>query len=269
MEQRVTLEINHGVADVRLVRTGRANALDRAMFDALIDRGNRLKETAGLRAVVISGEGKGFCAGIDMGVLAEMKNGTIAGVANLVRRTHGVCNRFQYAAWVWHELPVPVIAAVHGFALGGGFQLALAADMRFVAPEAKFSLMEIKWGLVPDMGATHLMRHLAREDLIRELGYTGRIFNGKDAFDYGFATRLCDDPYARAMEVAREIAGKSPDAMRALKRLFNGVYDHGARSRLVEETVEQQALVGARNQLETVLADKENRAPVFVDAGVN
>lgn len=265
MEQRVTLEVSHGVADVRLVRTGKANALDGAMFDALIDCGNRLKETAGLRAVVISGEGKGFCAGIDMGVLAEMKNGAIAGVTDLVRRTHGLCNRFQYAAWVWREVPAPVIAAVHGFALGGGFQLALAADMRFVTSEAKFSLMEIKWGLVPDMGATQLLCHLAREDLIRELAYTGRIFDGKAAFDYGFATRLCDDPYAQAMDTAREIAGKSPDAMRALKRLFNGVYDRHARSRLIEETIEQQSLVGSRNQVETVVADKENRPPIFVE----
>ncbi|SEQ23518.1 crotonase/enoyl-CoA hydratase family protein [Thalassovita taeanensis] len=266
MKNRVTYEIDQGVADVRLVRTDKSNALDGAMFDALIDCGTQLKNTAGLRAVVISGEGSGFCAGIDMDVLKEMEGGAIAGAADIVTRTHGVCNRFQYAAWIWREMPVPVIAAVHGFALGGGFQLALGADMRFVAPDAKMALMEVKWGLVPDMGATHLMCHLVREDLVRDLGFTGRVFNGTQAHEYGLATRLSNAPHTEALQAARDIADKSPSAMRALKRLFNGAYDQPARDRLTQETIEQQKLVGGPDQVETVESRRMRRAPVFADA---
>lgn len=265
---RIKWELNDGVADVRLARPGKSNALDGAMFDALIDAGRQLGETAGLRAVVLSGEGKGFCAGIDMGVLSDMAGGTIAGTANLVPRTYGICNRFQYAAWVWRELPVPVIAAVHGFALGGGFEVALGADLRYMTADARLSVMEVRWGLVPDMGATQLMRHVAREDIVRELSYTGRVFSGAEAFNYGFATRLAEDPRAAALETAREIAGRSPDAVRALKRLFNDAVTSDARSGLIAETIEQQALVGSRNQMETVLADREGRPARFIDIPV-
>lgn len=263
--ERVRCEILDGVADVRLARPEKANALDGAMFDALIDTGRRLNDTRGVRAVVLSGEGRGFCAGIDMGVLAGMADGTIAGQRDLVSRTHGICNRFQYAAWVWRELAVPVIAAVHGFALGGGFQVALGADMRYMTDDARLSVMEVKWGLVPDMCATQLMRHLVREDLARELGYTGRIFTGAEALGYGFATRLADDPRRLALETAREIADKSPDSVRALKRLFNDAVVVAPRTGLIDETIEQQALVGTPNQMETVLADREKRKPRFSD----
>ena len=265
-DERVRFNICDGVADVRLVRQDKSNALDGAMFDALIDAGRQLAHTHGLRAVVLSGEGSGFCAGIDMSVLADMADGAIAGVADLVTRTHGICNRFQYAAWVWRELPVPVIAAVHGYALGGGLEVALGADIRYMTPDAKLSVMEVRWGLVPDMGATQLMRHLVREDLARELSYTGRVFTGADAFAYGLATRLADDPRQAALETAREIADKSPTAIRALKRLFNDAVTIDPRVGLINETIEQQALIGSRNQIETVLADREERKARFEDA---
>jgi len=265
MSNRVEFSIEDGVADVRLVRPDKSNALDAAMFDALVESGQLLKSTKGLRAVVLSGEGRGFCAGIDMHVLSEMKSGAIAGVRDLVSRTQGICNHFQYAAWVWRELPVPVIAAVHGFALGGGFELALGADIRYVTPDARLAVMEVKWGLVPDMGATQLMRHLARDDIVRELAYTGRIFSGDDALRYGFATRVEADPRAAALETALEIAAKSPDAVRALKRLFNNAAVVTPEAGLVAETVEQQALLASRNQLEAVHAGLANRVPQFVD----
>ncbi|MDO8704690.1 MAG: crotonase/enoyl-CoA hydratase family protein [Sulfuricaulis sp.] len=264
-KKRVQYNIQDGVAHVRMTRPDKSNALDGAMFDALIDAGRQLSGTKGVRAVVLSGEGRGFCAGIDMGVLADMAQGSIAGVRDLVPRTHGISNRFQYAAWVWRELPVPVIAAIHGFALGGGFEVALGADMRYMTPEAKLSVMEVRWGLVPDMGATQLMRHLAREDVVRELSYTGRIFNGAEALSHGLATRLSDDPIQMAVEMAREIADKSPDAVRALKRLFNEAVVSLPEAGLIAETVEQQALVGSRNQMETVIADREKRKAVFID----
>ena len=270
MTDRITVNIEHGVADVRMVRTDKMNALDDAMFSALIATGDRLKREPGLRAVVLSGEGRAFCAGLDMGNFGRMAEGPregsrAGGVGGLAARDHGIANRAQYAVWVWREIPVPVIAAVHGVAFGGGFQLALGADMRFVAPDTKLAILEIKWGLVPDMAGTQLMRHLVREDIVRELTYTGRIFSGEEAFAYGFATRLCADPRAEALTVAREIAGKSPTAMRASKRLLNDAVLTDPATGFLQETDEQVALIGSPNQVEAIMANLQKRAPVFVD----
>ena len=204
---RITVTMTDGVADVRLSRADKMNALDPAMFDALIDTCGRLGKERSLRAVVLSGEGRAFCAGLDFGSFAAMNEG---GIRNLEARTHGMSNRFQYAVMCWRELGVPVIAAVHGVAYGGGFQLALGADVRLAAEDTRMSIMEIKWGLIPDMGGTILMRHLAREDVVRELIYTGRIFSAEEARSYGFATRVCGDPRAEALALARDIAEKIP-----------------------------------------------------------
>jgi enoyl-CoA hydratase/carnithine racemase len=226
MEKRVSVSISGGVADVRLVRADKMNALDAAMFDALVATSARLAREEGVRAVVLSGEGRAFCAGLDMGRFAAMKEKGGNGVAggekrDLSVRTHGLANFPQQAVWGWRQLPVPVIAAIQGVAFGGGFQLALGADMRFLSPDARMSIMEIKWGLVPDMAGTPILASLVRDDILRELTYTGRIFSAQEAMAYGLATRICDDPRADAFEVAREIAGKSPDAIRAAKRLLN------------------------------------------------
>jgi enoyl-CoA hydratase/carnithine racemase len=272
MNDRVSISIEDGVADVRLVRADKMNALDNAMFEALVGAGERLRSEPGVRAVVLSGEGRAFCAGLDMGNFGRMAEGRAAPAAGgstetLGARSHGVANRAQYAVWVWREVPVPVIAAVHGVAFGGGFQLALGADLRYVAPDARLAVMEIKWGLVPDMAGTQLMRHLAREDIVRELTYTGRIFSGEDAFRYGFATRVCADPRAEALETAREIAGKSPDAIRAAKRLLNDAVLVDPKTGLTQESVEQGHLIGGANQVEAVKANLEKRSPAFVDRG--
>jgi enoyl-CoA hydratase/carnithine racemase len=166
---------------------------------------------------------------------------------------------------VWRELPVPVIAAVHGVAFGGGFQIMLGADMRYAAPDTRFSIMEIKWGLVPDMAGTMLMRNLAREDIVRELTYTGRVFAADEALQYGFATRVCDEPRAAAMETAREIAANSPHAVRAAKRLLNAALSAPEADGLMAESIEQQALIGSPNQLEAVYANLGKRAAKFAD----
>jgi enoyl-CoA hydratase/carnithine racemase len=183
----------------------------------------------------------------------------------LTHRTHGIANRAQYAVWVWRQIPVPVIAAVHGVAFGGGFQLALGADMRFVAPDTRMAVLEIKWGLVPDMAGTLLMRHLAREDVVKELTYTGRVFSGEEALTMGFATRVCADPYAEALAVAREIAGKNPHAIRASKRLLNAAVVTDESTGMMQETVEQIDLIGSPNQIEAVMANMQKRAPAFND----
>ncbi len=269
MTDRITVTIEDGVADVRLVRTDKMNALDDAMFAALVETGERLKAEPGLRAVVLSGEGRAFCAGLDMGNFGRMAEGPRTGGSTspeaLSGRTHGIANRAQYAVWVWRDIPVPVIAAVHGVAFGGGFQLALGADMRFVAPDTRMAVLEIKWGLVPDMAGTMLMRHLAREDVVRELTFTGRIFSGEEAFAMGFATRVCADPRAEALAVAREIAGKNPDAIRAAKRLLNAAPITDEASGLLQETVEQVTLIGSPNQVEAVMANMQKRSPAFTD----
>ena len=181
---------------------------------------------------------------------------------DLTARTHGLANFPQQAVWGWRQLPVPVIAAIQGVAFGGGFQLALGADMRFLTPDARMSIMEIKWGLIPDMAGTPILASLVRDDILRELTYTGRIFSAQEALSYGLATRICDDPHAVAMEVAREIAGKSPHAIRAAKRMLNNLsVDPGPA--LLAESVEQQKLIGAPNQTEAVRANLEKRAPRF------
>src|SRR6202790_2670853 len=213
MEKRISVSISEGVANVRLVRADKLNALDAAMFDALVATSDRLAHEKGLRAVGLSGEGRAFCAGLDMGRFAAMKEkggngGAGGGKRDLSVRTHGLGNFAQAAVWGWRQLPVPVIAAIQGVAFGGGFQLALGADLRFLSPDARMSIMEIKWGLVPDMAGTPILASLVRDDILRELTYTGRIFSAKEALGYGLATRICDDPRAAALEVAREIAGK-------------------------------------------------------------
>lgn len=269
MEERVSISISEGVADVRLVRADKMNALDQAMFEALVAATERLSKEKGVRVVVLSGEGRAFCAGLDMGRFAAMKekggNGIPGGEnRDLTKRTHGQANFPQQAVWGWRQLPVPVIAAVHGVAFGGGFQLSLGADMRFLASDARMSVMEIKWGLVPDMAGTPILASLVRDDILRDLTYTGRIFSAQEAMTYGLATRICDDPRASAFEVARDIAGKSPDAIRAAKRLLNNLsVDPGPA--LLAESVEQQKLIGSANQTEAVRSNLEKRAAKYVD----
>ncbi|TMJ77825.1 MAG: crotonase/enoyl-CoA hydratase family protein [Alphaproteobacteria bacterium] len=260
MDDRVSVSISDGVADVRLVRADKMNALDAAMFDALVAASDRLAREKGVRAVVLSGEGRAFCAGLDMGRFAAMKDQGGNGIAggerrDLAARTHGLANFPQQAVWGWRQLPMPVIAAIQGVAFGGGFQLALGADMRFLAPDARMSIMEIKWGLVPDMAGTPILASLVRDDILRELTYTGRIFSAQEAMSYGLATRICEDPRTAAL---------SPEAIRAAKRMLNNLaVDPGPA--LLAESVEQMKLMGGANQLEAVRANMEKRAPRFAD----
>ena len=267
MEERITVEVTEGVADVRMVRVDKMNALDDAMFQALIDTGEALKERNDVRAVVLSGEGRAFCAGLDMGNFAKMASGERRGGDGLVntQRTPGGSNRAQHAVMVWRELPQPVIAAVHGVAFGGGFQLALGADMRFVTPDARMAVLEIKWGLIPDMAGIAILRGLTRDDVARELTYTGRIFDGEEAHRMGIATRVCSDPRGEALALAAEIAGKSPTAIRAGKRLMNLMADGDQFEILKAESAEQGALIGSPNQVEAVMSNLQKRAANYAD----
>jgi enoyl-CoA hydratase/carnithine racemase len=271
MNDRVTVDIQDGVADVRLVRADKMNALDNAMFEALVETGEELKGRKEIRAVVLSGEGRAFCAGLDMGNFGQMASGERKGGERTVEeltkgRTAAGANRAQQACYVWREIPVPVIAAVHGVAFGGGFQLALGADIRIVAPDVKMAVLEIKWGLVPDMAGIVLMRGLVRDDVARELTWTGRIFNGDEAVAMGLATKVSPDPRADALALAREIASKNPDGIRAGKRLLNLAQSDADIAKIfLEETREQVALIGSKNQVEAVMANMQKREPAFAD----
>jgi enoyl-CoA hydratase/carnithine racemase len=266
MSDRVVIErLPGGVADVRLNRPDKMNALDIAMFEALVAAGSELARDASLRAVVLSGEGRAFSAGLDFASFQGMAGSERSGPNLLTRDGSSPANFAQRAAWIWTELPVPVIAAVHGVAYGGGLQIALAADLRIVASDARLSVMEIKWGLVPDMSGTQTLRRLVRLDVAKELTFTGRVVSGAEAVSLGLATRVADPPREAALALAAEIAGKSPDAIRSGKRLLDasGVLPVDEGLQLEEQL--QRGLIGRANQMEAVRANLEKRPPAFRD----
>lgn len=263
VSERVRCEIvAPGIAQVTLTRADKLNALDPAMFEALIAAGQALHRQTGLRSVVLAGEGRAFCAGLDLGAMAQLVENP---GAPLTDRTHGTANLFQHAAMVWRTLPVPVIAAIQGACLGGGLQLATGADIRVTAPDARFAVMELKWGIIPDMAGFALWRGLVRDDVLREATYTNREFGGEEAVALGFATLVDADPQARAMAIAGEIASRNPDAVRAAKALFNRHRELPADAVLMEESIAQARLLGSRNQREAVASQMQRRAADFVD----
>ncbi|HXX47754.1 MAG TPA: crotonase/enoyl-CoA hydratase family protein [Myxococcota bacterium] len=268
MAERIKIDLMDGVADVRMCRADKMNAIDAAMFTELQEAGRALAQDRHVRAVVLSGEGRAFCAGLDMESFAAMAGPRSGGGGTdpkLFERSQSGANRAQLAAWVWQELPVPVIAAVHGVAYGGGLQIALGADLRLVAPDARLSVMEVKWGLIPDMSGTQTLRRLVRLDVAKELTFTGRVVSGEEAVALGLATRTSAKPREDALALAREIAGKSPDAVRAAKRLLQEAWQGSVADGLQLEEQLQRSLIGKPNQLEAVKANFEKRTPKFSD----
>lgn len=270
MSDRVSVETADGVAEVRLNRPDKMNALDGAMFRALLDTGASLADDSSVRAVVLSGEGDAFCAGLDFTGFMAMA-GTDAssaddGISWIGQVPEGsITHQAQQACWVWREMPAPVVAALHGAVLGGGLQLALAADLRVVAPTARLSVLESRWGLSPDMTVTQTLIELTGLDTAKELALTGRMVSGAEAADIGLATRVADDPHAVAVEMAQEIAARSPHAMRAIKRLFNAAPRASLADGFAAERGEIGDLIGSPNQAEAVMAYFEKRTPEFTD----
>ncbi len=262
MHNRVTITIKDNIADVKLNRPDKMNALDEEMFQAIIKAGQELSENKSIRCVVLSGEGRAFCAGLDLATFDMNSNGLSQ---SLIERTHGVANKWQKVAVLWRELQVPVIAAVHGVAYGGGLQIMLGADIKYIAPDTKLSVMELKWGIIPDMGGLVLMRHSIREDLIRELVYTHRVFSGTQAVEYGFATHVDDNPYEAAMKLATEIASKSPSAIVKAKQVMNEIPYVNFEDGLMLESVHQEEIKLKHNQVEAVFSTMQKRAPEFKD----
>jgi enoyl-CoA hydratase/carnithine racemase len=259
---RVSVQIADHVAVVTLTRADKHNALDVPMFEQIIAASARLAAEPGVRAVVLHGDGPSFCSGLD--VVSIMADG--GGAAGLTARVTGeVPNWFQRAAHGWLDLPMPVIAAVHGNCLGGGLQIALGADIRIAAPDTRLSVMEVKWGLVPDMSITRTLPRLVSIDVAKELTFTGRVFDGTEGARLGVVTRVSADPLAAARELAAEIAGRSPDAVRAAKRLFDESWTGPAQQTLALEAELQLGLIGSPNQLAAVTAGFTRQPAEFVD----
>ncbi len=275
MSDRVQIDVADGVAHVRLNRPDKMNALDGAMFAAIAEAGETVAADNAVRAVVLSGEGRAFCSGLDFGSFQAMAEGPKADAGDagdagdslgaIGETADRITHLGQQVAHVWQEVPVPVIAAIHGVALGGGIQIALGADIRIIAPDARMSVLEVKWGLVPDMTGTWMLRRLVGLDVAKELTFTGRMVEGEEAVRIGLATRVAADPLAEARALAAEIAGKSPDAVRAAKRLLNQSGLVPIEQQFADERREIGALIGSPNQVEAVMSGFEKRAPVFTD----
>ena len=277
MSDRILLDVTDGIAHVRLNRPDKINALDTALFRAIVDAGEALKSDRAVRVVVLSGEGRGFCAGLDFSSFQAMagggdeveppaESGGGGGRSRLgaIGETEGrITHLGQQACWVWQELEVPVIAAVHGVALGGGLQIALGADLRIVAPDARLSVLESRWGLIPDMTGTHALTRLVALDVAKELTFTGRMVSGTEAVQLGLATRVADDPVAAARELAAELVTKSPDALRHGKRLLNLSGTRPVAEQLLDERETMASLIGSPNQVEATMAYFEQRPPSF------
>ena len=263
-EDRVRVRVgDNGVATVALIRSDKHNALDYAMFEELLKAADEVAANRHVRAVVLYGEGMSFCSGLD---IPSFLDGP-AGIEELLVREPGrEANFAQRAAYDWSRVPAPVIAAITGNCFGGGLQIALGADIRIAAPDAKLSIMEVKWGLVPDMAFTQSLPRLVGIDVAKELTFTGRILSGAEADALGLVTRTAPDPFASALHLADQLAERSPDAVRAAKRLFDETWgDTDVAAALALETDLQIDLYGKPNQVEAVAAGVAKRVPCFTD----
>ena len=260
MTNLVDIHIHDHIADVRLNRPEKMNALNEDMFQSIINATKTLSKLEEIRVIVLSGNGRAFCAGLD---LSNFSMDGVNGQNEIISRTYGIANKWQTVAYAWRELQVPVIAAVHGIAFGGGLQIMLGADIKYIDPDTRLSVMEMKWGLVPDMAGFLLAKGNVRDDIFRELTYTNREFNGTEAVQYGFATHTSDKPHEDAMILAKTIASKSPSAIVKAKNLCNKTPYLGEAEILMMESREQQDIIGKKNQMEAVFSSMQKRPGSF------
>ena len=270
MSEAIEIAIENHVAHARLNRPDAHNAIDGPLMSGVLDFGRSMMEPGDVRAIVLSGDGKSFCAGLDTSSFAEMVSGDLSGERDDVVHamediSPGGANRAQQLGWLWQEVPVPVIAAMHGAALGAGLNLALGADIRIAHPDARLGFVEITWGLLPDMSASQSLRRLTSLDRMKELVLTGRKFSGEEALQYGLVTELSDAPVEAALAMARTIAGYNPDAVRAAKQVLNNAGLVDVAGGLAEEAAVTRRLLSSSNQLEAVAAHFEGREPQFID----
>jgi enoyl-CoA hydratase/carnithine racemase len=273
MSDRVLVTVIDGIADVRFNRPDKRNALDGAQFQAIAEAGEHLKSEQGVRAVVLSGEGASFCAGLDFSIFGQMAGGAdVAGDVGAQRDGNpgritesGLTHLGQQVCWVWQELPVPVVAALRGHALGGGLQIALGADIRIAHPDTQLSVRELHWGITPDMTGTFVLSKLVRPDVARELTYTARVLDAREGHALGLVTHLSDTPYEAAMALAAEIAGRNPQGVRGAKALFNRMFAAGVADQFEQERIVVRSLIGTPNQVEAITANLESRPASFAD----
>lgn len=240
MRSHITCTIADGVARVQLDRPDKLNALTLDMLYDLVATARRLRANRSLRAVMLSGAGDSFCAGLDFATV--LKNPRAIAAAFVPRPWLGT-NTFQEACWAWRRLPVPVVAVVHGHCFGGGVQIALGADFRFTTPDAKWSVLESKWGLIPDMSGIQSLTEVVGLDVAKRLTMTGTVISGEQAAALGLATGVAEEPHAAAEELVTEIMTRSPDAVAAAKRLFERTWSAGPRRTFARERAEQLRLL--------------------------
>ncbi len=270
VRDRISISTVEGVADVRLTRPDKMNALDPEMFRALVEASDMLAKETSVRAVVLSGEGKSFCAGLDFASFSLMVDTPAETGASLTALSpSGMTHNAQQAVFGWTDLPMPVIAAVHGHALGGGIQLALGADIRIIHPQATMSVLEIRWGIIPDMTGTQRLVDLVGADVAMELTFTGRMVPGTECKELGLATKLSDTPLQDALALAKEIAQKSPHAIRATKRLMSEAVRLDRATAFAREREEIGRLIGTPNQAEAIASYFEKRPSRFADPEIN
>ncbi len=245
MTSRIRLERDGSTVRVILSRPEKHNGMDFAMLDAVRSAARSLRDDRTLRAVILAGDGPSFCAGLDVKSVFGARSALVTAAAAL---SSPIRNRFQDWSMAWRELSVPVIAAIHGNCFGAGLQLALGADVRLARPDAQLSVMEAKWGLVPDMGGPTLLRELLRIDVAKELAMTGRILSGTEAQALGLVTRLAEDPLAAAVSLAAEFAARSPDAVGGAKRLMQESWHGTEGSALAAERRWQRRCLLGENQ---------------------
>lgn len=270
MSEGVTIETQSGVAHVQLNRPEKKNALNDVLFDGLIQAARGIAADASVRAVVLSGAGDSFCSGLDVASIGAIADGSLHSESESIAEaasdlSSDGANRAQQIAWLWQELPVPVIAAVHGVAYGGGIHIALGADLRIIAPDARIAFVEIQWGLVPDLSGTQALRRLVPLDVAKKLIFTGRVISGEEAVALHLGTELSENPIEDALALASEIAERSPDAVRAAKRLLNDSGLVPLAEGLANEFQASAKLMGTANQVEAVVARLQKRAPDFTD----
>lgn len=261
MNKRVIVDIDtNGIAIVTLNRADKMNALDFAMFEEIYAAGKSLQTNRDVRAIILHGDGKAFCSGLDLDALSanDFKRAAL-GSKDIGKAP----NFYQQVAWIWKQVPAPVIAALHGYCLGGGLQIALGADMRYAHPDTKISVMERKWGMIPDMSGTQTLRDLVRLDIAKELTFTGRIISGNEAANLGLVTAVADKPLEKALQISEDIVNASPDTAVYTKQLFEQTW-HGDSEYglLLEETLQAQ-LLGSYNQMEAVFSGMQKRQGKF------
>lgn len=263
---RVRIEKQDHIAIVTLDRADKRNALDPAMFIALHGAIQELKTANQIRAVVLNGDGKGFCAGLDFPAFMANQGGDPADKMEPFAKVDGSpANYVQEIGYGWKMLPMPVIAALHGATLGGGLQMAMCADIRLAAPDVQMSVMEMKWGLIPDMSISQTLRDTVRIDVAKELTYTGRIVEAEEALALGLVTQVVDNPLEAAIDLANLIASKNPDAIRGSKKLFNETRHTAPNHGLELEEEIQKTILGSTNQMEAVMANFNKSTPNFKD----